>query len=925
MKPASNAHALAAVLLACLFATAGCNSDSPQSLIASGKEYQASNDHKAAVIQFKSALQADPDSAEARVLLGQALLDSGDPAGATLELTKVVDDKASRELALPLLARALLVTGNQQKLTTSYGDIDLEDKAAAASLKSSLATAWGLQGNREMADKALAAALAAKPDFGPALLLSARRAAVNGDTDAALRLIDEVLARDGSLYEGWQLKGEILLYVKNDAKAAEAAFRSALVAEKTYVPAHIALISMRMREDDIPGMQVLADEMRAVLPQHPQTLFVDAQVAYQRRDIAKARELVQLLLRGAPNHVGVLQLAGAIEAQGGSLTVAERHLAKALAIEPDLRPARESLARIYLRLAQPIKVMEVLQPLMGNNSPKEVYALVGEAQLMLGDTRAAEEAFTRAATIDPDDPRVRTALALTHLSRGEVDSAFAELESVAASNQDTLADMAIVSARLMRNEFKAALRAVDAMEKKQPANPDVTNLRGRVYLAAKDWPAARTAFDETLKLDPANFAAVSNLAAIDVLEKKPEAAQKRLEASIAADPGNVYAHMALTQLRSLAGASPEELRRLLNAAIQAAPGNPEPRLQLIAMLGRQRQFKDALVAAQEAAAALPDDTRVLDALGIAQMQAGDTQQALTTFRRIAGIDAKSAKPFLRLADVYKATNATDAVEISLKRAVELEPGMEVAQVALMDFLLAQNRANDALDIARRFQRHRPTEAAGYLFEGGIHRRGSATDAAVAAYRNGLAKAGPHSDLAVALHRTLVVGDRGAEADRFAAAWLKDHPGDAAFEYELAVTSIGRGNLPQAQARLERVLAIRPNHPLALNNLAWVLVMQGKPGAVAYAQRAVDRMPGQAALIDTLAMSLAADKQADQALVLQKQAVELAPDDLDLRLNLAKIALQAGDKDLARKELERLQTVGKDFPLQAEVTRLMKTL
>lgn len=35
----------------------GCNRDNPESMIASGKDFLAKNDHKSATIQFKNALQ----------------------------------------------------------------------------------------------------------------------------------------------------------------------------------------------------------------------------------------------------------------------------------------------------------------------------------------------------------------------------------------------------------------------------------------------------------------------------------------------------------------------------------------------------------------------------------------------------------------------------------------------------------------------------------------------------------------------------------------------------------------------------------------------------------------------------------------------------------------------------------------------------
>src|SRR4029079_6040730 len=69
----------------------GCAPDNPEALIASAKEYLAKNDRNAAVIQLKNALQKNPDLAEARFLLGKALLENGDVAGADKALDNATE------------------------------------------------------------------------------------------------------------------------------------------------------------------------------------------------------------------------------------------------------------------------------------------------------------------------------------------------------------------------------------------------------------------------------------------------------------------------------------------------------------------------------------------------------------------------------------------------------------------------------------------------------------------------------------------------------------------------------------------------------------------------------------------------------------------------------------------------------------------
>ncbi len=79
LKKSKSRATLSTLLLTLVLAAC---SEKPEAMMISAKDYLAKNDRKAAVIQIKNALQADPQMPEARFLLGTALLDEGDPVGA---------------------------------------------------------------------------------------------------------------------------------------------------------------------------------------------------------------------------------------------------------------------------------------------------------------------------------------------------------------------------------------------------------------------------------------------------------------------------------------------------------------------------------------------------------------------------------------------------------------------------------------------------------------------------------------------------------------------------------------------------------------------------------------------------------------------------------------------------------------------------
>ena len=926
LRPRHQPHWLAVVALSSLLALGGCGQKSAKTQLSDGQAALERKDFKAAVVNFKAALQADPKSAEVRFLLGRALLDAGDPVNALLELSKANDQQYEPDLVMPQLARALLLSGQGKKLTSMYGTAELKDKKAQASLKATLATAWGVQGDRNQTQAALDAALAAAPGYPPALVLQARILAGGGDFTGAVKLVNDALKADPNLYEGWHLLGEIQAHADKDTKSAEENFRKAITIEKAFVPGHVALIALRLQANDLPGAKKQLEELRAVLPQHPQTVFADAYISTVDKDFKRARDQVQLLLRAAPENTTVQQLAGLIEGQMGSSIQAESHFARALQLDPSLGNARRNLARVNLRMGKAARALEVIQPLVGTNSQDaEALGLAGEAALQLGDARMAETMFGQAASANPADMRARTSLAMTQLARGDAIRAFTQLEALAVEDKEAYADMALVSARMKRKETEAALTAADALVTKTPNSAFAHDLRGRVLTARKNYTAARLAFEKSAALDPAYFMAQSNLGALDMLEGKPDDAAKRMRDIITKDPRNHLARQALADFRAKAGAPKEEVRQILADAVTNSPSEPGARLLMIENALKLRDYKEALVLAQEAAAALPNDMDVLDALGRAQMAGGDQQQAISTFRKIASIDQKSARPHLRLADLLRAGGNNAAAITSLRRAIELEPGLEGARSRLVEVLLADNNIKGAIDNARDLQTRAPEAAVGYLLEATIRRRTKDADGAVAALRNGIQHAADRDEVARQLHRTFTEAGRVAEADKFGAEWLAANPADAGMQYEVAASAIRKRDFARAEPHLLAAVKLRPDHPMALNDLAWVLATLNKPGAVAAAQKAVGILPNHPILLDTLATAYASEKQFAQALETQKKAVDLAPAELSLRFNLAKIALQAGNKALARTELDKLSAMGAKLPFQSEVQQLMKSL
>jgi putative PEP-CTERM system TPR-repeat lipoprotein len=919
------ARSLPAFLLALLVACSG-GSGTGAEQIASAKALLDKKDSKAAVIELKNALQKNPKSAEARFLLGKTLLDGGDPVTALVELLKAQELQMPDEVVIPEIARAMLQVGDEAKLLTQYGTLALKEDAAAADLKTSLATAMAVKSDMAGAKRALEEALRAKPGYAPALIVQARIAAAENDIDGALGLLNQVLAAEPGNERAGTLKGEYLLQAKRDPEAALAAYRQVLQGRPGSVTARSAVANILFQQKKVPEARAEFDLLKKSAPEHPETLLLQAQLAFLDGDLKATRELTERLLKVAPNNVRTLELAGAAELRSKNYLVAESHLSQALKLAPALLRPRVLLAQTYLRSGQAEKSLQVLQPVLESKDADAIsLSLAGEAYLQTGDNKRSEEAYKRAIKAAPTNTSVRASAAIAQLARGDGSTAaMNELEAVAAGDAGPRADLALISAHLRQNDLAGALKAIDAVEKKLPDLPLAPLLRGRVLLLKKDAAGARRSFETALAKDPAYFPAVASLAAMDLADGKPEAARQRFEAHLKAQPKSYQAKVAMAELEARTGAASATVAATLKEATRINPSEPMPHLLLINRLIGSGDGKGALAAAQDASAALPNNLEIQDALGMAQVAAGDSQRAISTFKKLSGLQPKNAAVLVHLADAYRAGKDNAAAIDTLKQALELQPDLQAARAALVGMNLQENKPEQALALAREQQKRSPKDASGYRLEGEIEAVRKNWEASANGFRAAFQRDrdGP---TAVKLHAALVAGGKTAEADKLAADWTKDNPKDAVFLFYQGDMAMARGDFAAAEARYRSVLQLQPNNALALNNVAWMLARQGKPGGLPLAEKANSLLPDRAPLLDTLALALEADNQLPKAIEAQARAIRLEPSDSGLVLRLAKLYIKSGDKPRAKAELESLAKLGDKFTGQAEVATLMKSL
>jgi cellulose synthase operon protein C len=917
---------LALVLAVALVALARYSGGpSEADLVASAKTYLERQDAAAATIQLKTALQKNPNNAEARLLLGRSLLDGGDPVAAAIELRKALESGASADEVQPPLARAVLMQGDPAAVVREFGVLTLFDAEASAEVRTVVASAFATLGELDKAREATFEALKEWPGHISATLMHARLMAVEGDVPGALGLTEEALSREPTHLGALLLKGELQRFGLRDRTLALQTYAQAVDAHPRSATSHAAIVSMLMEQRDVDAARTRHQQMRTLHPNHPETRLFEAQFAFLDEDFARSRELTEQLLRFLPDDIRVLQLAGLSEMRLGNLPQAEAHFARIVAGRPDQLLPRHMLAQIYVRTGQPARVAQVLAPALAVPEPDSTsLTLAGEAALQSGELATAERYFAQAARTNPQATTARAALALSQVARGNTAAGFTELEAVASADPGIRSNLALVAARMRTNDIPGALRAIDELEQKQPDRPTADVLRGTIQMQRRETDAARASFQRALAKDPLFYPATAGLASLELAAGQPDAARRHFQALLQRDPRNHRALLGMAEIKARTGAPKDEVTAAVNEAVRQAPGELAPRVVLVNHLLAHRDFQAALTAAQAAHAALPAAAETLELLGNAQLAAGEQRQAIATLTRLAAARPDRPEPEMKLAEAHVAADDLASAKRSLNKALQIRPGHLPAQRALAQIAMREEQPQVALDIARAVQRAEPKQAAGFVLEAEIEAQRGRNDASIAALRKAL-QAAPSSELAIQLHRSLTALQRGSEADRVAADWLRERPRDIGFRFYLGDLALARNDLATSERHYRSVLQINPDHALAMNNVAWILTHDGKPEGLAMAQRANELLPEQPPIMDTLAWALGKAGQAREAVELQRRAIAKAPNEPSLKLTLAKIHIANGENALARTELEALARLGDGFRQQAEVSRLLATL
>jgi putative PEP-CTERM system TPR-repeat lipoprotein len=894
---------------------AGCGPEGSAALRAQATALQQKGELPAAVVALKDAIAVSRDDAGTRYQLALVYLEIGDAPSAEKEIRLAMAHDMPLAKTRPVLMRALLLQGQFQKAVDAAGT-SLDAETVKLHGDGLLAL-----GKHDDAVALYQRVLDTNPRYAPALVGLGRAASVKGDLPAARRFSDRALAADPRDLDSWLFQGD-LLRAQGKTLEAQAAYNKVIAMQPWHRSAHVEKAYMEIALGHFATAQADLDAARKITPSSVLVTYTQALLDLSQGKNEAARDNIMKVLRVAPDHMPSLLLAGAVSLNLGTLHQAENYLRHYLEGNPDNLRARKMLASTLLRSGHGPDALVVLGPALKNpQQDVQLLALAGETYMQSRDFTSAASYFEKASTIDPQAAKLRTSLAMSKLGKGEQAQAVTDLvlaTQLDATSQE--AGMTLVRTELGLQHIDKAWDALVQLEKAQPDNAAVQDLKGIVLMAKKQVAPARAAFHKAMALGPTYFPACANLAQLELDDGRPTQARTELMAFLEKNKPGIDAMTALATLSNSENKT-ADATSWLEQANAVNPAAVAPAVNLIAQYLLARQPDKALQLARQLQVTHPDNPDLLDLLGKSQLSNGDMPGALATYSTLAAALPRSAQVHMQVAALQLLLKNPAAAEQTLKTAIAIQPDFPAAQLALAEVYARKGWPDLAMMEAERIQKKHPDASAGYQLQADILMGQNKPAVAVPLFEKALAITATPELLIKTANAQRASGKR-LDAARRLDAWLAKHPDDVRVRRFKADTLMNDGQPKQAALEIEATLAKDPANPAALNNLALAYQQAQDPRAQKTAEAAVKLAPDNHVILDTLGWILVDSGDVAHGVTVLRKASIKAPDARDIRYHLAAGLKKTGDLDGARKEVDVLMKGDMKFA-QADAVRVLQ--
>lgn len=541
---------------------------------------------------LRPLVQAMPGNLAVHRLHAMTLLSAGDPQGAMNALQPVLTDELNDPEVLALAGEVASRLKNFSQATALYERAaKLQPDRPELLARSGLARVVSgdfAQGMATLGRASAASASDIEPDIALAVL-SLRR----GEYAHAFAAAERIQEKSASNPIGFNLAGAALA-AKKDLARARRQFERALEVDPAFWPAAANLVRL-----DIESGQRDAARKR-----------VERIVAADKANVEAVMVLLQLT---------------------GDRGLFVKTLEDARASDAKALPPRLVLIATYLDQGLPDKALPIAREALAI-APNRSYVveLLGRAELASGRSSEALTRLRNLASLDPKSASVQIRIAEVQAAMNDLKGAETTLRKALTLKPGDI-EATLILARLLagQDRTKDALDLLQEVRRVHPKNPLGHTLAGDVLTAAKRYAEAAKAYNAAYAVGPSGALVVRKHVLRMLAGEKPGEAE--LERWLAQHPQDAVVRVHLGDQHYVAG----RYREALSQYERVASADPNHATALNNAASALIKLNDAraLTHAEAALRLRPDDPRLLDTFGVAQMRYGKPDAAVEALKK----------------------------------------------------------------------------------------------------------------------------------------------------------------------------------------------------------------------------------------------------------------------------------------------------
>lgn len=899
---------------------------SVDAIVVRGQHQYEQGNYRAALGDFKTALDREDNNLPARVYLARTAYHLADFESAQNAVDMAIARGVQDPDVVSLKYKTMLALRKSDAVLKS-----METEKALSETRRLLFRALASMdlGDNDGASMAFERALMLSPGDIDVLVEQARLFAGMGEYSRAESVITEVLEKSDDNAQAWFIKGSLLIKKGELAQAKAALTKAESLAKEQFnwsdqARLYSVLSDLGLRERNVADTAkwIAALEYRA--PKASLTYYQKARLALLKDNSNDALVQLQQAVQSGEYLPARLLLANVLMMQS-SFGQAEEQLNKLRLEHPENLEVRKLLAQLYLSTKRPDEARKVLpDPAQGTVQPDEQLAwLQGQTLLAVGKNDEGMRLLEQSVSENKNKENAAHALQLAraYIASGQRDKAITLLNSLDVAAGARERQSLLVLASVIGKSKVDTKREIDNLLGQYPKDANLHVAAGAILARGGELNAATTLLTRAVSLAPEDSDARLALASVYFEGKKYDLAESQLHSILIHDPKNASALQGLASL-ALAKGDRSQAARQLELAIGADPAAIQPRIYLAQLAIAESNFKRAVELLEQAVSVSDKTAAVLNQAGQLLFQAKQYEAALGYFEQAAAAGLKVAR--ISAAQVNLALGQTAEARLKLEAAMA-DPDTQVQAVAILSQQAVQSgKLEEALQrISRLRQGKAPVQVVEEL-TGDAYASAGQFAAAVSSYERAV-KLAPLQRLAVKEFKASVAG-KLTNPERALTGWLSRKPDDISVRTLLAQYLLESGSVVAATHEFERILALTaPRDPVILNQLAWLYQLQNDARAEGMAREAYQAAPGIAAIADTYGwIHLKANKVSEAMSILEKAAAA-AKNDREIQYHLAEAYQRDGQSDKSRLLLQGILADGQTFNSRADAEDLFRRI